>query len=153
MGASPTAAAAGGASTGAPRPVLVLVAVSALLVLVGALVLLLVPTSSEQTTTVVQGREVTTTRDRSLLDSEGSWVAILLAVPVALAAIAAFLQRGSAWRPAVIVVAVLLGGLALVSSASIGIFLLPGAGVMVAASIVAMASGRSSDPGRPVADP
>jgi hypothetical protein len=98
-------------------------AVAFVLAAVGfAVVLALVPfTSGTACTLSDTAPAVCTTDHRSLLDSEGSSVLLVLALPVLLAAAAVAART----RRARMVLAGLLTALAVLGAASIGLFLLP----------------------------
>ena len=70
----------------------------------------------------------------SLVQQEGWWVAVPLAVPVGISGAAVLLGRGTWRRPVRAVAAILLTAFVVVGIFSIGLFYLPAAGAMFGAA-------------------
>lgn len=104
---------------------------------VGAITLLwlFVPVRESTSTSVASSGVVTTSTHESLLDSEGSSVVIVLAVPVAIVALSVAAQ-GTSWRRRARIVsgALLLLG-ALLGAMSVGLPYLPAAVALLVAGL------------------
>lgn len=105
-----------------------------------SLILLVAPLKTVEEGTVTSnghGEEVVTTSRRSLLEDEGAGIALVLLIP-ALVALIGFLMRGRAALITRLAAGVLLLVFSLVGAASIGLFYVPAAVLLVAAGIMTL---------------
>lgn len=98
--------------------------IAALAVVITAAIALLVLPTSTSVTSSSDGSELTTSQ--TLLESMGPSVLLILAAPIAMAALPLF-SRGRAWVALSIASAVLLWLFVILGLLTIGVFFLPGA--------------------------
>lgn len=114
--------------------------VALVLVLAAAAALLVLP-MYESVTTGSDGSEVDSTQ--TLLEVNGPWLLVLLAIPVALAAMPLF-AYGRIWAVLSIVSACLLWACVILGGLTIGVFFVPGALLAVIAACVPVRSTRTA---------
>ena len=108
-----------------------------LLAVVTAVALLMVPTGREESISVGSSGEMTrSSRSTTLVQSDGWSALVPLAIPVVLAGVPPAFRRSRWPGVALAAASVLLLAFVVLSAASIGLFYLPMAGVMVAAAII-----------------